>query len=276
MNLPGRSRVAGVRLYVLTERQAGAVEHAFSIQADAFEDQRFNRVFTADVEWLFERLALEPDHVVLDVAAGTGHAARHLAPAVRTVMALDVTVAMLEAGKVAAEQSGLRNVVFLHGDAVALPFLDCSFDVVVCRFAAHHFEDPRAQLGEMVRCLKRRGQLVVADLVANDDPVVARTQNQLERRRDPSHATLLSTAALRDALEALGVVASHVESREIVRPLAPWLAQTQASAAVMEQITAALRSEIDRGALTGFRPRDQDGELWFSQCFGSITAQRPG
>lgn len=151
-----------------------------------------------------------------------------------------------------------------------------SFDVVVCRFAVHHFEDPRAQLGEMVRCLKRRGQLVVADLVADNDPVVARTQNQLERRRDPSHATLLSTGELRDALEALGIVASHVDSREIVRPLAPWLAHTQASAAVNETITAALRSEIDGGAPTGFKPRDQDGELWFSQRFASITARRPG
>lgn len=259
----------------MTDRHAGEVEHAFSMQAAAFEDQRFNRVFTAGFEWLFERLALEPDHIVLDVAAGTGHAARHLAPAVRAVMAVDVTVAMLEAGKAAAEQSGLHNVVFMRSDAAALPFPDGSFDVVVCRFAAHHFEDPRTQFGEMVRCLKRGGQLVVADLVANDDPAVARTQNQLERSRDPSHATVLSTGELRDALEGLGVVTSHVDSREIVRPLTPWLAQTHASAAVIKQITAALRSEIDGGAPTGFSPRDQGGELWFAQRFASITAQRP-
>jgi hypothetical protein len=127
----------------------------------------------------------------------------------------------------------------------------------------------------MVRCLKRGGQLVVADLVANDDPIVARIQNQLERSRDPSHATLLSSGELLDGLEALGVVTSHLESREVVRPLAPWLAQTHASAAVIERVTAALRSEIDGGAPTGFRPRVQDGELWFAQRFASITARRP-
>lgn len=259
----------------MTKRHAEAVEHAFSVQAPAFEDQRFNRVYTADVEWLFERLALQPDHVVLDVATGTGHAARHVAPAVRTVVALDVTVAMLEAGKAAAEHRGVRNVVFMRGDAAALPFLDCSFDIVVCRFAAHHFEDPRVQFGEMVRCLKRGGQLVVADLVANDDPLVARTQNELEQSRDPSHAGLLSPGELRDALEALGLAVTHVDSREIVRPLAPWLAQTGTSAAVIEQITAALRGEIDGGALTGFGPRDQGGELWFAQRFASITSHRP-
>ncbi len=259
----------------MAEGHAEAVERAFSTQAAAFEDRRLHRVFTADIEWLFEHLALDPDHVVLDVAAGTGHAARCLAPSVRAVIALDVTAAMLEAGKVAAEESGLRNVIFLRGDAAALPFPDASFDVVVSRFAVHHFETPGEQLDEMVRCLRPAGQLVVADLVANDDPAVACTQNQLEQLRDPSHSRLLSARQLRDALEDLGVAAAGVESREIERPLAPWLAQTHTSDAVSKQIMSALRSEINGGSLTGFSPRDQAGEVWFVQRFASVTASKP-
>lgn len=260
----------------MAEDHAEAVEQAFSSQVAAFEDRRFNRVFTADVDWLFERLGLEPDHVVLDVAAGTGHAARCLAPAVRMVVALDVTVAMLEAGKAAAEEDGLRNVVFLRGDAAALPFPDASFDVVVSRFAVHHFENPGEQLAEMVRCLRGGGQLVVADMVANADPIVARRQNQLERDRDPSHTRMLTAAELRSALEGLGVVAKGVDAREIGRPLAPWLAQTHASERVVEAITDALRGEINGGQPTGFNPRDRDGELWFVQRFASVTASKPG
>ncbi len=259
----------------MAERHAEAVEHSFSSQAGAFEDSRVNRVFATDVEWLFERLALKPDHVVLDVAAGTGHAARCLAPSVRMAVALDVTVAMLEAGRVAAEERGLRNVVFVHGDAAELPFLDASFDVVVSRFAVHHFENPAEPLGEMARCLRPGGQLVVADLVADEDPVVAGIQNHLERLRDPSHAKLLIPRELRGALEDLGVVATGDDAREVDRPLAPWLAQTHASDAVISQITAALRREIDGGPLTGFSPRDQDGELWFGQRFASVTASKP-
>lgn len=251
------------------------MDHAFSRQAAAFEDRRFNRVFTTDVEWLFERLALEADHVVLDVAAGTGHAARWLASSVRVVVALDVTAAMLEAGKAAAEESGLHNVVFLRGDAAALPFLDNSFDVAVCRFAVHHFENPGEQLAEMVRCLRPRGQLVVADLVGNDDPAVAGMRHQLERLRDPSHARLLTADGLRAALEDLGVVVTAADSREVERPLASWLAQTRSSDAVIEQITGALRSEIKGGPLTGFAPRDRDGELTFVQRFASMTASKP-
>jgi hypothetical protein len=67
----------------MSEQHSEAVEQAFSQQASAFEDRRFNWVFTTDMEWVFERLTLDPDYLVLDVAAGTGHVARALAPFVR-------------------------------------------------------------------------------------------------------------------------------------------------------------------------------------------------
>jgi ubiquinone/menaquinone biosynthesis C-methylase UbiE len=58
---------------------ARRIERAFTTQADAFEDPSRNQVFTSDARWVFERLPLTADDVVLDVAAGTGHAARQLA-----------------------------------------------------------------------------------------------------------------------------------------------------------------------------------------------------
>ena len=158
-----------------------ALERAFAQQAAAFEDPRFNRLFTTDSEWLFERLPLDPGDLVLDVAAGTGHVARRLAPSVRAVVALDATRAMLERGRA----QGVPNVIFVQGDAASMPFLDGSFDVVVSRFAVHHFEDPAVQLAEMRRCLRPGGRLAIADLVA--DPAAAAEQNRLEALRDPSH-----------------------------------------------------------------------------------------
>jgi ubiquinone/menaquinone biosynthesis C-methylase UbiE len=129
------------------------IQKAFTEQAASFEDRRFNCVFTAESEWLFERLPRTPDDLVLDVAAGTGHAARQLAPSVRSVVAVDATWEMLRAGRVSAVKEGHRNIVFLVADAAALPFLDASFDVVVCRFALHHFDRPEVQVAEMRRCL---------------------------------------------------------------------------------------------------------------------------
>jgi SAM-dependent methyltransferase len=240
---------------------SGERERSFTRQAAAFEDPRFNRLFTTDSEWLFERLPLAQGDLVLDVAAGTGHVARRLAPQVRAVVALDATRAMLEQGRAQAPP----NVLFMQGDAAELPFLDDSFDVVVTRFAVHHFEDPRVQLAEMRRVLKPGGRLAVADLVAH--PEAAATQNRLETLRDPSHARMLGL----DELVAL-VETDDVEVRDVARPLEPWLAQTEPAPDAADEVRAALRAELRGGPPTGFRPSERDGELHFVHTMASLVA----
>jgi SAM-dependent methyltransferase len=242
------------------ERHSDMVERAFTGQAAAFEDPRFNRLFTTDSEWLFERLALTPDDLVLDVAAGTGHVARKLAPQVRAVIALDATDAMLRQGADEATKAGIANVVFVKADAAALPFVDGAFDVVVSRFAVHHFEQPQVQMDEMRRCT--RGRLAIADLIA--DPQAKDTQNHLERLRDPSHTRLLTL----DELAAL-VDTDDIEVRDVERPLDPWLEQTKTPTQAADEIRAALRAELRGGEPTGFRPRERDGELHFIHSMAS-------
>jgi SAM-dependent methyltransferase len=238
-------------------------ERSFTQQAAAFEDPRFNRLFTTDSEWLFERLPLKATDLVLDVAAGTGHVARRLAPQVRAVVALDATRAILEQGRAQAPP----NVIFVLGDAAPLPFLRDSFDVVVTRFAVHHFEDPRVELAEMRRVLRPHGRLAVADLIAH--PEAADTQNRLEKLRDRSHTRMLEL----DELTAL-VQTDDVEARDVVRPLEPWLLQTDPSPEAADEIREALRAEIDGGPATGFRPSMHDGELHFVHTMASLIAGR--
>jgi SAM-dependent methyltransferase len=240
---------------------SGHRERSFSQQAAAFEDPRFNRLFTTDSEWLFERLPLGSGDLVLDVAAGTGHVARRLAPRVLAVVALDATRAMLEQGRAEAPP----NVIFTQGDAAALPFLDDSFDVVVTRFAVHHFEDPAVQLAEMRRVLRPGGRLAVADLIAH--PEAAETQNRLETLRDPSHTRMLEL----DELAAL-VGTDDVEVRDVDRPLEPWLAQTGPAPKAADEIRAVLHDEITGGPPTGFRPTIRDGELRFVHTMASLIA----
>jgi ubiquinone/menaquinone biosynthesis C-methylase UbiE len=258
-----------------SEQHSARVRRAFTEQAAAFEDRRVNRVFSTDSEWLFRRLPRNDGDLVLDVAAGTGHAARQLAPTVRAVVALDATPAMLAQGRAAAEADGIGNVVFCAGDAAALPFLDDSFDIVVCRFAVHHFERPSEQVSEMCRCLRRGGRLAVADLIADTDPEVAEVQNDLERRRDPSHTRMLSAGELSELISAGGADAVYVETRSLERPLGPWLEQAKTPGAVGQEVARRLRAELDGGPVTGFAPTVVDGELWFRQTFGSCLATKP-
>ncbi len=263
---------------------AREVERAFTIQADSFEDAGRNQVFTSDARWVFERLPVGPDDLVLDVAAGTGHAARQLAPAVRAVVALDATPAMLARGHAQATVDGIANVVFIPGDAAALPFLDASFDAVVCRFAAHHFEQPDAVVAEMARCVRPGGHVALVDLIAADDPPIAAAQNRLERLRDPSHSRMLSAGELETLLAGAGLRAVDLVVRRLERSLEPWLDQAEVTVQTAAQIRGGLRSELAGGPVTGFAPReDRDapggdapgGELWFTQTFVSAIARRP-
>jgi ubiquinone/menaquinone biosynthesis C-methylase UbiE len=178
---------------------------------------------------------------------------------------------MLEQGWIEAKRVALRNIVFMQADAAALPFVDGSFDVVVSRFALHHFEDPAVQIAEMRRVLRPGGRLAVADLISDPDPEIATLQNHLERLRDPSHTRMLP---LDELAELVG--GTDVEFRDTERQLEPWLAQTHTSKRAANQIRKALQAELDGGAATGFRPRDVGGDPRFLHTMASvIAAEKP-
>ena len=90
---------------------------------------------------------VSPTDRVLDVATGTGFLAKTISGIGADVLATDFTVSML---KQAREEFGDRdNVSFALADADCLPFADGLFDVVACRVAVHHFDNPQIAFQEM-------------------------------------------------------------------------------------------------------------------------------
>lgn len=258
------------------EEHAQRVQEVFAGQAAAFEDHSHNHALTRDAQWLFQSLRCEPRDRLLDVAAGTGHAARSLAGRVGIAVAIDLTLEMLKAGKAAAEQQGLANVIFVRGDALALPFLDQSFDVVISRFASHHIKHPDVQLAEMARCLRPGGRLALADIVGDEDPQVAATQDRLERMRDPSHTRTLPISEIVAEMQALGLGEITVESRAVEHDAQAWLARAGTPHEIADGVLGAMRSEIAGGAPTGLRPVERDGALRISQVWACVGAVKPG
>jgi ubiquinone/menaquinone biosynthesis C-methylase UbiE len=137
------------------------------------------------LQLLVDSSNVSASETVLDVACGPGLVVRAFATVASHVTGIDVTPAMIVRARELV--SGQSNVSFDLGDVNALPYEDREFDVVVSRFAFHHFVDPRGVLGEMKRVCRPGGRVVVCDLLGAEDPNKAAAFHELEMVRDPSH-----------------------------------------------------------------------------------------
>lgn len=243
----------------------------FGRQAERFEDPRLSLARREHLRWAVSFLDLHPAAVALDVAGGTGLLGRAVAPRVSAVTVLDLTPAMLAQGRIAADNEGVRNIRFLRGEAEHLPFPDAAFDVAMTRFSLHHIPDPGKVVREMARVTRPAGQVAVIDLIAPDDPELARRYNHFERLRDSSHARALSRAELEALVARACPRLLRSGSLEIEADLEDWLAMAHAPADSADEIRRALQAELGGGAPTGMRPLQRE-RLMFTQTAVALVA----
>jgi ubiquinone/menaquinone biosynthesis C-methylase UbiE len=165
-------------------------------------------------EGLRQFVPLTGDERVLDSGAGTGALAIAIAPLVREVVAADIVPELLDLGRQSA--AGVENVVFVNGDATALPFARDAFDLAACNRVLHHVARPELVVSELVRVTRMGGRVLVVDQIAPVDPLAALELDRFEKARDPSHTRLLPDIDIRALLEANGLVlrASRQEQEE--------------------------------------------------------------
>jgi ubiquinone/menaquinone biosynthesis C-methylase UbiE len=189
-----------------------------------------------ELERLVELAQPERDWVMLDVATGGGHTALKFAPYVAHVTATDITPRMLEKARSFVLSQGIDNVSFEPADAEDLPFKDAAFDLVTCRIAPHHFQDPAQFLRESARVLGPNGLLLVQDHALPENAEAARYINSFERRRDPSHHRALPESEWRSLFEAAGLKVEHTELIVKVHRLYPWAERQGCSPEVIQRL----------------------------------------
>ena len=243
------------------------IQNAFSKQASSFGDQGLTLSSQEILGWIVGNLPLQKNYRVLDVAAGTGHLSRAIAPYVKEVVAIDITPEMIEQARHETARIGLENIRIDEGDAQVLPYQDNSFDMVVSRLAIHHFEKPRNQLREMVRVCKV-GQVVgVVDLLSSENGKVAETYNHLERLRDPSHTMALSKSGMTKLLKDSGLVVNTIEIQDVEVDFQRWVQMTGTDSETIETLQNELSKDIEDGTQTGMRPFIKDCVLKFLQIW---------
>jgi len=98
---------------------------------------------------------------VLDIAAGAGDQTLAIARrvgATGSVLATDLSPAILAFANEKAQRAGYRNVETQAADGENLNVAEASFDAAICRLGLMFFPDPGKGLREMLRALKPGGR----------------------------------------------------------------------------------------------------------------------
>ena len=157
-----------------------------------------------DLDAVIEMCAPAPGVKILDVATGGGHVARRLREAGAEVVTTD-------------RSPGMQPDVV--APAEHLPFADGSFDVVVNRYAAHHFDSIGEAVGEFARVANRL--VVIEDHLYSDEETEA-----AEKLRDPSHVRVYSEEEWRELLTDAGLEVERVEFFDVVLDFESWFERT--------------------------------------------------
>ncbi len=140
----------------------------------------------ADVGWLPESTVesfagtgnplslgrLAEGEAVLDIGCGGGFdtlLASQQVGANGSVLAVDMTEAMLDKTRVGAVALGVSNVKARHGYAEELPAEDGSIDVVISNGVINLCPDKMAVMAEIYRVLKPGGRIQLADIVVQKE-----------------------------------------------------------------------------------------------------------
>lgn len=226
-----------------------------------------------DLAWIVEAAALNGSECVLDIATGGGHVAFALAPYAAEIVALDLTREMLQVAQQEAIQRQLSTISFLEGDARQLPCADASFDVVVCRQAAHHFPQIQQCVQEWARILKPGGKLLVDDTISPAEPQTDALLHEIEILRDPSHVRSQSLSDWNRLLREAGFEVQSEREWGIVLDIPTWTQRMRTPVASVESIEQLLRdaSPTDREIL---HIEEQDGVFTFALPALLITATK--
>ena len=226
----------------MTDTHESLVERQYGDRADAYVSSKAHSE-GPDLDRIEAIVREHPSARILDLGCGGGHVAYRAAPHVAEVIACDLLPAMLVAVEKEAARRGLANIRTRAASAEALPFADASFDMVLCRFTAHHWRRWEAGLAEARRVMRAGGLAVFIDTLGPDDPLVDTHLQAIELLRDTSHVRNRRADAWIAGFERNGFRVERTASHSLSLGFASWVERMNTPS----HHVAAIRS-LQRGA----------------------------
>lgn len=222
------------------------LQRAFDGQAAEFERSPV-QADAAALQRLVAFARLPAGTRLLDAGCGPGLVAEAFLTAGCSVHGVDLSGEMLRRARERCARFGERasfeagSVLTAHAGP---------FDAAVSRFVVHHVEDPPAFLRAQASRVRPGGTVVVSDHVTDPDPAAALWHQQIERARDRSHTTNLTSGGLADALAAAGVSGIEMAEEDLVLDFDEWF--DRGTPALPK---AQVRERVLAGRARGFEPK---------------------
>ena len=191
---------------------------------------------------LIDQVAPQPGDRALDVACGTGVVARLAAERMGPtgqVAALDLNPGMLAVARALPAVTGAK-ITWWEDSALALPFPEATFDVVLCQLGLQFFPDRPTALQEMRRVLKDGGRVGLSVYgPIEHNPATFALAHALDRHIGPE-ASLAKRAehALADTDELRELIAGAEFHDVVISTVTKWIRLPSPAAYVRVQLAA--------------------------------------
>ena len=137
---------------------------AYSASGAFFLDNPIRRLMQPPSE-LVEKLAINPNNVVVDFGCGPGYYTIELAKKAKKVIAVDLSPEMLEKAQNKAEKAGVKNIQFLQSEGTNIQLEAISVNLILLATVFHEVGNSEVVLKEFSRILKPEGKLIIVEVV---------------------------------------------------------------------------------------------------------------
>lgn len=234
----------------------------------SFEESNFYNKQTQDEKHLnsiLKTINSKPEMRILDLGCGSGYLTFPIPKRNENayVVGLDIVTNTLERNTEKAQEMDIKNLRFISYDGITFPFEDKSFDLVVTRYALHHFPEIRKSIHEVSRVLKSNGEFFISDPRPNDCDITRFVDDYMQLKKDGHIKFYTKEEGVQICRECNMHLIQSFDS-EIRFP------KKKSTAAGFEEVLA----RYEKSIIDSYRLTQTEDEIWVTEQVNNLLFQK--